>query len=43
MEVFIYQNWNENNFEYSKTDDKFENIAYNIIKNFVGNALNNKV
>ena len=40
--LYLPKNWHENNFEYSKTDDKFENIAYNIIKNFVGNALNNK-
>ena len=40
--LYLPKSWNENNFEYSKTEDKFENIAYNVIKNFVGNAITNK-
>ena len=39
--LYLPKDWsNKENFKFSKKEISFENIAYNIFKNFIGDALN---
>ncbi|MBF96874.1 MAG: Threonine synthase [Alphaproteobacteria bacterium MarineAlpha9_Bin4] len=37
--LYLPLEWNLDNFKYSKKDINFENISYEVIKNFIGNDL----